>query len=147
MRKTPIAELAWRSKFSGVPVDSVIVSDVMCDLLTSDSTVWWLDGYLAYMSTNVMQRFKPSMIAYRKCCSKCDAICWRSPMQHLLMKQRSSGRFTSALAGVKARAYYSDSVIRNLTPSLRRTPRAFTVLRRDVGYATRFTARSIDGDY
>ena len=44
---------------------------------------------------------------------------------------------------LKPGLYYSDSVIRNPTPSPRRPPPAFTLLRRDVGYATQSTARWI----
>ena len=42
---------------------------------------------------------------------------------------------------VKPSLYFSVSVLRNPTQSLRRLPRAFKLLRRDVGDATQLTAR------
>ena len=44
---------------------------------------------------------------------------------------------------LRVRVYSSDSVFRNLTTVTTETPRAFAVLRRDVGYAKQSVARSI----
>ena len=70
-------------------------------------------------------------------------LVWCELLQSAITSVGSTSIVEPTQSRLKPSLYFSDSVMRNPTPSLRRPPPALILLRRDVGDAMQVTARVV----